>query len=129
MVYHGSVPADLHAFGNSQRPRPPRIQGVNLKPGQKADIIPNEAGMVGPDSAGGASLFGDPSLAPVADHYHVLPVGTMLPEGLQVIADGVDQGGSQSPTHHTLAPTREMTAGEFLELYDRRPRRYGGKTP
>jgi hypothetical protein len=122
------VPTDRYAFGNTQRPRPPRIAGYNLEPGQKADIIPNEAGLLGPGTPGGASAFGDPSQAPIAGHYHVLPAGTELPEGLQVVADGADVGGPHSPTHHTVRPSRDMTPLEFLELYNGLPWQYGGKT-
>lgn len=122
------VPSDLYAFGNRQRPRPPRVEGVNVKPGQKADIIPNTNGLVGPDTPGGASLFGDRAQAPVAGHYHLLAAGTELPVGLLLLVDGSDVGGVHAPTHHTLAPARALTPWEFLDLFDALPWRYGGKT-
>jgi hypothetical protein len=121
------VPTDLHAFGNSHKPRPPRIAGHNLKPGQKPDIVPNDTGLVGPGTPGGASTFGDLAQSAAAGHYHVLPAGTELPEGLQVTADGADVGGERAPTHHTLSPTRDMTPQEFEDLYNGLPWRYGGK--
>jgi hypothetical protein len=123
-----SVPTDLHAFGNSKRPRSPRIKGYNLKPGHKADITLDAAGHVGPGSSGGASVFGDPFQARLEGHYHVLPAGTELPDGLAVVADGADVGGLHAPTHHTLTPTRDMTPEEFQRLYDGLPWRYGGTT-
>jgi hypothetical protein len=122
------VPTDLYAFGNASKPRPPRIQGHNLKPGQQPDIIPHEAGQVGPATFGGASAFGEPAQAPLRGHYHVLPAGTELPEGLTVVADGIDVGGSHAPTHHTVAPSKDMSPQEFEELFNNLPWQYGGKT-
>ena len=100
------VPRDLYAFGNRLRPRPPRVEGVDLKPGQRADIIPNANGLVGPDTPGGASLFSDPAQAPVAGHYHVLPAGTELPEGLVLVADGKETSFPLSRDAYTLGRHR-----------------------
>jgi hypothetical protein len=74
-------------------------------------------------------LFGDPTQAPHCGHYHTLPAGTELPEGLSVVADGADVGGSHAPTHHMLSPAREMTPAEFIDLFNALPWQYGGKTP
>jgi hypothetical protein len=121
------VPTDLHAFGDSKKPRPPRVAGHNLKSGQKADIIP-QAGMVGPTTPGGASTFADPTQAPINGHYHFLPAGTELPEGLGVLPDGGDVGGPHARTHHTITPTKDMPPQDFIDLFNRLPWRYGGKT-
>ncbi|MCA7977680.1 MULTISPECIES: RHS repeat-associated core domain-containing protein [Burkholderia] len=56
---------DLYAFGNASGPREPRIQGVNTKSGQNADLIADAVGMVGPTTEGGASTFGDINKAPI----------------------------------------------------------------
>ena len=124
-----TVPTDVYAFGNAQAPRLPRI--VNLKQGQLPDLPLGADGMVGP-SAGepcGASTFGDPSKAPVSGHYYRLPAHTRLPDGLGIVADGVDVGGNQAATHCTLVPTRRMTPEEFLELFRQFPWEYAGKRP
>jgi hypothetical protein len=72
-----ATPMDLYAFGNRQQPRAPRPSdfGVNG---------PNE--LVGPESPPtphGASTIGDPHQAPLTGHYHCLPAGTPLPDGLE----------------------------------------------
>jgi hypothetical protein len=122
-----TVPVDVYAFGNAHEPRPPRI--TDLKPGQLPDLPVDAEGMVDP-AAGepcGASTFGDPSMAPLSGHYHRLPAQTQLPDGLGIIADGVDVGGNLPPTHYTLVPTRRMTPEEYLQLYRRLPWHYAGK--
>jgi RHS repeat-associated protein len=119
---------DLSAFGKKTGPRDPRIQGYNLKPGQTPDMVPDANGMVGPtEPPTGASTFADPNQAPVGGHYHTIPAGTELPEGLGVNPDGSDVGGSQPPTHNTIYPTQEMTPEEFVDKYQALPWQYGGK--
>lgn len=78
---------------------------------------------------GGASAFGDVNQAPLAGHYHTLPAGTPLPNGLGLIADGSDiyQSSRRGPTHHTIYPTRDMSFDEFSRLYQSLPWQYGGK--
>jgi hypothetical protein len=128
-------PASVHAFGNTAGPRPPRIQGVNTAVGQKADLVPNAAGNLEPPTpeqlanldVKGASTFADPSKAPIGGHHHVLPEGTEMPEGLGIIADGKDVGGAHGATHHTIYPTREMPASEFLQKFNDLPWQYAGK--
>lgn len=46
--------------------------------------------------------FGDIQYAPLTGHYYKLDRDTKLPEGLDVIADGKDVGGTHSRTHHKL---------------------------
>jgi len=62
----------------------------------------------------GASSWGNPfATERPTGHYWVIPAGTTLPAGIALIADGVDVGGSQLPTHHTLYPTEKMAYTEF----------------
>lgn len=115
------VPTDLHGFGNSTVPRPPRPRDFEVE---------DSSSMLHPEDAEfrhGASTFDDPSGKPVKGHYHVLPRGTELPEGLGVMADGVDVGGPMSAGHHTIYPTRPMSLDEFQQLYSGLPWEYGGK--
>jgi hypothetical protein len=66
----------------------------------------------------GASAFSSAAQAPLTGHYHILPEGTRLPEGLGVIADGSDvvPGSTHSPGHYTIYPTRPMSIDEFNQL-------------
>ena len=48
--------------------------------------------------------------------------------GGRSFADGVDVGGSQAPTHHTLAPAIAMSPQAFEDLFNGLPWRFGGKT-
>src|SRR5947209_20041820 len=94
------TPVDLYAFGSRSAPRRPRAG---------RDVFPAASGMVGPESAPpwhGASAFADLVGVPLTGHYHKLPRGTTLPEGLGVAADGVDVDPA-SPLlagHHTIYP-------------------------
>ena len=60
---------------------------------------------------------GDIEYAALTGHYYRLDKNTLLPEGLDVIADGRDVGGSHSPTHHTIYPNRKMLLTEFVEKF------------
>ncbi|HIE5949033.1 TPA: RHS repeat-associated core domain-containing protein, partial [Burkholderia cepacia] len=118
---------DLYAFGNASGPREPRIQGVNTKPGQNADLIADAAGMVGPTTEGGASTFGDVNKAPISGTYHKLPAGSELPDGIEVVADGKDVGGSHAATHHTVCPSKRMSGQTFVEKFKNLPWIKAGK--
>jgi RHS repeat-associated protein len=126
------VPTDLFATGNASGPRPPRIEGYNLKPGQKSDLSPGSDGLLRPaDPPKGASTFADPSQSSIFEnnHHHKLPKGTVLPEGIGVIADGKDVN-PRSPhgkTHHTIFPTRAMSPEEFAEKLKNLPWQPMGK--
>jgi hypothetical protein len=114
---------DLFAFGNTKRPRPPRVN---------KDIFPDDLGMLRPGDAKdacGASLVGDPQQAFVAGPYYRLPAGTVLPDGLGLIADGsdVDPDSQHGPTHHTLFPAKAMSAVDFVALFLQLPWQPGGK--
>jgi hypothetical protein len=102
------VPTTLYAFGNKQRPRPPR-QGKDIA------VESNQVEPTQPPT--GASTFGDIEYAALTGHYYRLDKNTLLPEGLDVIADGRDVGGSHSPTHHTIYPNRKMLLTEFVEKF------------
>ncbi|WP_254614952.1 RHS repeat-associated core domain-containing protein [Burkholderia pyrrocinia] len=118
---------DLYAFGNASGPREPRIQGVNTKPGQNADLIADAAGMVGPTTEGGASTFGNVNKAPISGTYHKLPVGSELPDGIEVVADGKDVGGAHAATHHTVCPSKRMSGQTFIEKFKNLPWIKAGK--
>lgn len=114
---------DLFAFGNRDGPRPPR-DGI--------DIFPDASGMISsqsPPLPHGASTFADVSQAPLTGQYHRLPAGTQLPEGLNVVADGVDviPNSPHPSTHHTIYPSRTMLSDEFVQLYNDLPWEYAGK--
>ncbi len=102
------VPTTLYAFGNQKHPRPPR-------PGK--DIAVESDGVKPTQPPTGASTFGNIEYAPLTGHYHKLERNTLLPEGLDVVADGRDVGGSHSPTHHTIYPSREMLFTEFIDKF------------
>ena len=102
------MPTTLYAFGNRQRPRPPRA-------GKDIAVERDEVKPTQPPT--GASTFGDIEYAPLTGHYHRLDRNTLLPEGLDVVADGRDVGGSHSPTHHTIYPSREMLFTEFVDKF------------
>lgn len=98
----------LYAFGNKQNPRTPR-QGKDIA------VENNQVQPTQPPT--GASAFADIDSAPLTGHYHRLDKNTLLPEGLDVIADGRDVGGSHSPTHHTIYPKRKMLFTEFVDKF------------
>jgi hypothetical protein len=88
--------------------------------------------MVGPKAGptfDGASTYSNIDFAPLSRHYHRLPAGSKLPEGLAVIADGRDIApqSHHGPTHHTIYPTALMTFQRFVELYLGLPWEYGGR--
>ena len=116
---------ELNSFGNASRPRGarPKDFGVN----GMDDIVGPEM----PPLPNGASNAADVNLAPLSGHYHKLPAGTVLPDGLGVVADGSDviPNSGRFPGHHTIYPTREMTVNEFNELYLSLPWVHGGKKP
>ncbi|MEJ3741947.1 LamG-like jellyroll fold domain-containing protein [Actinomycetes bacterium KLBMP 9797] len=108
------TPTKLHAFG---KPREPRL-------GQ--DFVVGDDGLVVPQSGPlprGASTFGDPEKAPLSGAYHSIPEGTELPEGLAVVADGVDviPNSPHPETHHSIYPTRPMMPEEFIDGFNNLP--------
>ena len=117
-----------------KKPRDPRVEGYNTKPGQKADIAMDAGGMVGPEPKSppwpnGASTFGDVKYAPLSGHYHSIPRGLPMPEGLAVMPDGAEVFGPNSPTHHTIYPTRRMNPQEFIDLFQSLGWQYAGFKP
>ena len=113
-----TVPTTLYAFGNRQRPRPPR---------QNKDIAVEDDFVKPTKPPTGASTFGDIQYAPLTGHYYRLDKDTELPEGLDVVADGEDVGGTHSATHHTIYPRRAMPFTEFVEKYLNSGWVYAGK--
>lgn len=118
------TPRDLHAFGNRSRPRPPRALGDFHLASEEEPVAPGELPL-----PSGASTFADPARAPLDGHYHVLPAGTALPEGLAVVEDGpeVVPESPYEPTHHTIYATRVMPYTEFRDKFLSLPWRYVGK--
>jgi hypothetical protein len=116
------TPVDLYAFGNRSGPRRPR---------PNRDVFPDTDGMIGPESHPpwhGASTFADRARVPLTGPYHRLAQGTALPDGLGVVADGVDVDPA-SPllaTHHTIYPTVRMHVDHFVELFLNLPWEYAG---
>ena len=117
------TPTDLFAFGSKGIPRPPR---------RNIDLFPDLAGMIGPESpnkAHGASLLGDPYRGMLKGNFHLLPAGTVLPDDLDVVADGpeVDPHSLHDPTHHTLYPAVAMSFDRFVELFNALPWKWAGR--
>ena len=121
-----TTPTDLYTFGNATVPRGARpINDFVVADG--SCIIGPEA----PPLPAGASSFADISNAPLKGHYYRLPAGTELPEGISVIADGVDvlPTSTRAPTHFTFYPTNETTTDLFNQLFKSLPWEYKGKKP
>lgn len=113
-----TLPITLYTFGNRQRPRSPR---------QNKDIAVENDFVKPTKPPTGASSFGDIQYAPLTGHYHKLDRDTELPEGLDLVADGVDVGGTHSPTHHTIYPRRKMSFTEFVDKFLNSGWVYAGK--
>ena len=118
-----ATPTELYVFGSRAGPRRPRLM---------LDVFPDANGMVGPEHPPlprGPSAFADLSYALLTGHWHVLPKGTLLPEGVEVVADGIDaHAGSPLPaTHHTIYPAVRMPMAQFIALFMGLPWHYGGK--
>lgn len=97
-------------------------------------MFPDAQGMVGPEdpaSAKGASTFGYPAPCSLTGHYFLLPAGTELPDGLDVVADGHDVRlhSNHPATHHTIFPDRRMSWEAFVARIDGLPWQYAGKKP
>jgi hypothetical protein len=125
------TPVVLYAFGGSPEhnsaPRPPRP----LIEARGDMAVEGDATVLrqSPPLPQGASLFADPGRAPLNGHCYRIDAGTLLPEGLGVVADGRDVVAlsPHDPTHHTLYPTRRMPFEEFVRLYLELPWEYAGR--
>ena len=123
-IESGSTTADIYSFGNKSAPR-------GARPQQDFNVE-NFDSIVGPETGPlpkGASNVLDVNSAPLSGHYHMLPAGTQMPDGLDIIADGIDviPNSPHGVGHHTIFPTRAMTVNEFNELYKSLPWQYGVK--
>ncbi len=123
-VHKRVTPTNLHAFGNKAGPRAPRPEGDFHVAGEADAVAPGELPM-----PHGASTFGDPGHAPLGGHFHVLPAGTELPEGLAVVRDDPEAvpGSTYERTHHTIYPVRPMPFAEFRDKFLKLPWIYSGK--
>ncbi|ADP79414.1 DUF6531 domain-containing protein [Pseudofrankia inefficax] len=101
----------LHAFGNAQGPRAPRL-GKDFDIGPDGMIIPQE-----PPEVKGASTFADVTKVPVRGIYHSIPADTPMPDGIGLIRDGRDAGGVHFPTHASIYPTKPMKPDDFVEKF------------
>lgn len=116
---------DVYAFGNASGPSGARLSDFGLS-------SPDET--VGPysprsptEEIPGASTTTDPLGSGLTGHYHRLPAGTDLPEGLGIHADGADVGGLGPAGHRTIYPTAPMSYGEFQGLFQGLPWEWAGK--
>lgn len=77
----------------------------------------------------GASTTLDPNKSPLNGHYHTIPEGRLLPDGLGIKLDGkyVIPNSPHAAGHATIYPARDMPMTEFQELFDSTPWEYGGK--
>jgi hypothetical protein len=93
------------------------------------EVVPGQVGPEEPPFPNGASTFADPQQAPLSGHYHRLPRGTPLPEGIQVVADGKDvrPESQHAPSHHTIYPASPMAPERFIEVFSGLPWKYAGK--
>jgi hypothetical protein len=114
---------DLYAFGSKARPRAPR-RGIDL-----IEVVPGQVGPEKPPFPRGASTFADPQQAHLSGHYHRLPQGTLLPDGVQVVADGRDvhPESPNDPSHHTIYAGNPMTPERFIDGFLSLPWEYAGK--
>lgn len=113
----------MYSFGNSSGPR-------GARPAKDFEVEDFDS-IVGPEVGPlpkGASNFLDVNNVPLKGHYHKLPAGTQMPDGLDVIADGIDviPNSPHGVGHHTIYPTRPMTVKEFNELFKSLPWQPGG---
>ena len=108
-------------FGNATQPA--GIRSKDLEPNADG-LLPSQADVQWPS---GKSTTVSPETSGLTGHYHKIPEGTEMPEGLAIIRDGADVGGPRSPGHSTVYPTRDMSPGEFNDKFQSLPWEYGGK--
>ncbi|WP_446697449.1 Tse2 family ADP-ribosyltransferase toxin [Thorsellia kenyensis] len=112
------------AFGNKSKPREPRagkdieVDANGMVKSQANELLPQ-----------GASTTLNPNNSPLSGHYHTIPEGSQLPEGLGIKLDGKDviPGSPHAPGHATIFPTQDMSMDKFKELFNSIPWQYGGK--
>jgi len=68
-------------------------------------------------------------MAPLTGHYHVLLKGTVLPEEVNVIADGIDvvPNSTHGASPHTFYPPLENDFNKFSDIFVGLPWKYGGR--
>ncbi|MDE5589892.1 MAG: DUF4157 domain-containing protein [Acetatifactor sp.] len=120
------TPGDLYAFGNRAQPRRARPQQDFGVDSEEQDVGPEI-----PPFPKGASTFSNVDGAPLTGHYHKLPGGTQLPNGLGVVADGRDVHAdllqAHGAGHHTIFPTVRMQVRQFNDLFTGLPWQYEGQ--
>lgn len=119
------TPRDLYAFGNRNGPR-----GVRADRDMHVDNEDSEVGPERPPFPRGASTFSNVDGVNLTGHYHKLQGGTVLPEGLGVIADGRDvhrdEPQAHGAGHHTIFPAVRMPFREFNHLFTTLPWEHQG---
>lgn len=121
-----NLETDIYRFGgspNGSGVRAPRFGDFDLPHDSSPDMV------VGPGPEGGASTFSDPFTSGLSGHYYKISEGTQLPDGLGIVADGIDvvESSQWPPTHHTIYPTTQMTFAEFVDKILNLPWQYKGK--
>jgi hypothetical protein len=110
------VPSTVYATGNASGPRPPRIEGYNVKPNQTVDIQVSASGNIIP-GAGGASTWQTIDQIPTRGHVWQLNTGAGTP-GFNVKPDGIPFGPNP-PGHVSLIPNKVMTPEHCISCYQR----------
>jgi hypothetical protein len=90
----------------------------------------DEDGMTIPQSGKdvqGASTTYEPLSSNLNGHYHTVPAGTELPEGLAVVLDGQEMRGPRTPFHATIYAETRMSQDEFVNKFFALPWQYGGR--
>ena len=78
------------------------------------------------DDRVGASTTYEPWLSPLHGHFHTVPEGTPLPQGLNVVLDGEEMGGDRVAHHATIYAESRMSQDEFVKAFLELPWQYGG---
>lgn len=122
----------LHAFGNKDRPRPPRLEGDLEAESWDSVVGPYSPTDPTDEDVHGVSTFTDPYHSDVKlnGKFHRLPPDYQPPEesGLAIHADGrdVDVNAPQPWGHRLIYPTIAMTAAEFAQRVADLPWEYAG---
>ena len=119
-----TIPDDLYAFGKSSKPRNARaVKDFGVT--ENSDTVKAQTS---PFPKGGSTVL-DVNNSSFTGHYHKLPRGTVLPDGLGVIADGIDVNAQSThgKGHHTIFPTVDMSVDNFTDLHQSLPWSHSGK--
>lgn len=84
-------------------------------PRKNKDCVVDGEDVIPQTPAKGLSVWGDLKVSAsfLSGNVFLLSKGTDLPDGLAVVADGKDVGGSHAKSHHSIYPTKVMKYSEF----------------